>query len=171
MREIFETDEFLYEIETALTLDYNGEERELEPLTPYKNAGVRIVLYKPFAYNQAGHQEGGDKDDVISLTLPSEINGLPVTSIAEKAFAFADNLGEIVLPDSLIAIEKGAFFFCKNLDDIVIPENTEYIGDICFFCSGLKSAVLSDKISVIPDECFAYCRNLKEVKLSKNIKV
>ena len=55
-----------------------------------------------------------------TIVIPSNYKGLPVTLI--EATAFNDgNFKEIVIPNSILTIEKGAFKGCSNLEKITIP--------------------------------------------------
>ncbi|MDE7225654.1 MAG: leucine-rich repeat protein, partial [Ruminococcus sp.] len=54
------------------------------------------------------------------IVIPAEIDGLPVTSIGENAFAFCYNLTSITIPDSVKNIGKCAFYYCESLESITI---------------------------------------------------
>ena len=58
---------------------------------------------------------------VTEITIPTEIDGLPVTSIASSAFSGCTSLTEIVIPDSVTSISSYAFDNCGNLTDVTIP--------------------------------------------------
>lgn len=90
----------------------------------------------------------GVTDDLPeSVTIPSEIGGLPVAKIAERAFAFHETLTDIVIPESVTEIGEGAF---KN-------------------CYVLKSAVLPDSLREIPPNMFAVCEKLESVNIPKSV--
>ena len=55
-----------------------------------------------------------------------------VTFIGASAFAFCENLTEVVLPDTLVKIAETAFFGCKKMTAIDIPESVEYIARDAF---------------------------------------
>jgi hypothetical protein len=74
-----------------------------------------------------------------SVTIPSTIDGLPVTSIGDSAFFNCDKLTSVELPSSLISIGYGAFA-STNLASIVIPSSVTSIGDSAFtYCTKLAS--------------------------------
>lgn len=56
--------------------------------------------------------------DVI---IPSVIEGYPVTSIGDEAFAYCQDIYSIEVPDSVTYIGKGAFFECWNLMKMTLP--------------------------------------------------
>ena len=60
----------------------------------------------------------------LEITVPSEIEGIPVTQIASTAFKDCTSLKIIELPESIKVINKEAFDGCDNLDDIIIPKDS-----------------------------------------------
>ncbi len=104
-----------------------------------------------------------------ALIIPSNINGLAVTSIGSRAFWAAPVVTSVVIPDSvtnigeeafsavdshssltnivlgngIIGIGRGAFHFCDKLSSIKIPKNVASIGRLAFGgCFGLKSIIV-----------------------------
>ncbi|MGN0793487.1 MAG: leucine-rich repeat domain-containing protein [Aristaeellaceae bacterium] len=58
------------------------------------------------------------------LTVPAELNGMPVTSIGDGAFDRCDSLTSITLPDSIASVGSNPFSQCWNLQKInVSPEH------------------------------------------------
>ena len=57
---------------------------------------------------------GGD------VTIPDTINGLPVTSIGDFAFAGCTNLTSVAMGNSVINLGVGAFEMCTNLPAITV---------------------------------------------------
>ena len=68
------------------------------------------------------------------LILPATLNGLPVTSIAEGAFAGNLTLKTLIIPESITAIGKGILAECENLHALQTPlmgenkEGAQYLG-------------------------------------------
>lgn len=93
-------------------------------------------------------QVGNSHDACIDIntqgivTIPNEVNGYPVVTIAEYAFKQCNNLSEIVLPSSIKDIESLAFS-STSIERIVIPENVEHIGSQIFLCPMLKEIKVS----------------------------
>ncbi len=72
------------------------------------------------------------------LTIPSKIDGKPVTSIGDYAFAYLPILSSITIPDSVINIGDEAFCGCRSLASITIPDSVTSIGEGAFdICSNL----------------------------------
>lgn len=64
-----------------------------------------------------------------SVTIPSELDGYPVTSIGYIAFMAKYNLDNVVIPDSVTSIGDSAFAGCPNLTTVVIPNSVKKLGD------------------------------------------
>jgi hypothetical protein len=62
-----------------------------------------------------------------SLTIPSSIEGSPVTKIGSHAFYFQTTLNSITLPDSITSIGDNAFAAAEGLTSIVIPSGVTAI--------------------------------------------
>jgi hypothetical protein len=65
------------------------------------------------------------------VTIPTNINGLTVTSIGEYAFE-GDSLTSVTIPDSVTSIESAAFDFCYSLTSATIGNSVTNIGDEAF---------------------------------------
>lgn len=58
-----------------------------------------------------------------TLTIPSTIDNMPVTKIAQFAFYANPNIDKIYLPDSIKEIGKGAFALMNLTEKIKIPSD------------------------------------------------
>lgn len=59
--------------------------------------------------------------EVTDIAVPAEYCGKPVTKILLGAFKNATHLTSLVLPDTLLEIEKNALFGCSSLEEITLP--------------------------------------------------
>ena len=84
-----------------------------------------------------------------NVTVPDEIDGVPVTVIGEGAFAQNPTVEHVTLPDSVTVIQAKAFFYCPNLASVKIPRNLEEIGAGAFSDCVSLSAVYTDVLSSI----------------------
>lgn len=105
-----------------------------------------------------------------ALHIPDEIDGIPVTTIMERACSCCKDLIEITIPDSMRYIAPEAFDLCVSLKHIVLPSALEFIPDGLFLgCHQLEEVVIPDKATVIRNDAFMDCENLKSVKLHEKI--
>lgn len=109
------------------------------------------------------------KTKLESVTFLGEIDDEPLT-IGEYAFSEAINLDTIVLPDNLVAIEKGAFAnsAIKNVDisDIGLPLT---IGNNAFESTKIESFSFIDRITAIGEYSFFNTKELTRVEFLGNI--
>lgn len=78
--------------------------------------------------------------EVTEANIPSEIDGVKVTSIGYKAFAGCMGLMRVTIPDSVTSIGNYAFRGCTSLMNITIPADVEYAGANYFRgCTSLMS--------------------------------
>lgn len=89
-------------------------------MVPLATDNVRAETYGDFEYTVSDGTvkitkyvgSGG------SVTIPSEINGMPVTSIGERVFYYCSKLTTIDIPDSVTSIGSRAFYECSYLTNI-----------------------------------------------------
>lgn len=92
-----------------------------------------------------------------------------VIKIERFAFAYSD-LTEIILPNTITNIEKSAFQRCKKLLSINIPNSVEKIGEFAFSgCEVLVTAVLSNSIDTVKRDCFSNCQSLRKISIPDKV--
>lgn len=124
-----------------------------------------------FERNDDGYEVVSCDKDATSVIIPSDIEGTPVTGIANLAFENCKMLEEVVFPSTEDLYENGvgfeiggnAFMGCTALKSVEIPEAVSTIGRGAFYhCHALESVVLPDRCYVAP-YAFADCRSLTAV--------
>ena len=94
------------------------------------------------------------------LVIPAEMDGRPVTAIADGAFADHLNLESVTLPDSVTSIGARAFSGCYRLSSVNFPENLVSIGDEAFWSANLTYPVLPASLEFIGENAFRYNHSL-----------
>ena len=125
-----------------------------------------------YAVSEAGAQKQ-------HLTIPDEINGIPVTTISSGAFDGCDEVTLLTLGSNIRRIERGAVEDADSLVGIIVPEGLSAgwldiaggIGDGCAdgFRIFVSPALLNDYLTaenlakvadiIAPDESFVYETN------------
>lgn len=106
------------------------------------------------------------------VTIPNEIDGLPVVSIVKGVFRDCEILEKINLPQSLEFIGKLAFDNCVNLKEIVLPPKVKVIESKCFQdCKALSKITLSENLEMIKEKAFSECESLSEIVWNKKLKI
>lgn len=84
-----------------------------------------------FQVNDSGAITGykGSETDIV---IPSEVNGVKVTAVANGAFedlAGTSPITSVVLPEGVVSIGDMAFSQCKNLKSVTFPSTLKTIGN------------------------------------------
>ena len=103
------------------------------------------------------------------LTIPSTLDGYPVTSIGDWAFAWCvSRPTSVAIPDSVTSIGDWAFAYCEVLPSVAIPDSVTSIGDYAFSdCYSLTSVAIPDSVTSIGNYAFNYCTSLAGIWVSE----
>ena len=109
------------------------------------------------------------------LTIPSEIDGQPVTAIGENAFSGRTGFTQLSLPDSVTSIGGYAFHGCTGFTGTLsLPDSLTSIGDYAFYsCTGFTGGLsLPDSLTSIGDYAFSNCTGFSgKLTIPANTKV
>jgi BspA type Leucine rich repeat region (6 copies) len=127
------------------------------------------------------------------VTIPTNINGLTVTtigtnafendysltsvsipnsvtSIGEDAFALCYSLTNVTIGNSVTNIGEGAFYYCYSLTSVTIPGSVTSIGDSAFdACSSLTNVMIPDSLTSIGEAAFDSCTHLTNVTIPNSV--
>ena len=109
-------------------------------------------------------------DIVINDTVTYEGANYAVTSMADDAFAYCNQLTSIVLPQTLRNLGKNAFLSCTRLTSCIIPDST--ITEIpfeAFLKAGLIEFRVPEGVTYIEQRSFEQMPNLLRVQLANSV--
>ena len=103
-----------------------------------------------------------------AITIPSQIDGKPVTSIGGAAFYYCSSLTSITIPNSVTSIGSNAFDDCHSLTGITIPNSVTSIGwDAFEDCHSLTSVTIGNSVTSIGVRAFNGCKKLTQINVDK----
>lgn len=104
-----------------------------------------------------------------SYTVPAAIANR-LTAIGQGAFAGAQGLTSITLPESVQTIGDEAFRNCSALTGIEIPDKVSAVPNYAFSgCSALTGVTMSDNVSSIGEGAFQNCYSLNRINLPSKL--
>ncbi len=102
--------------------------------------------------------------NATECVIPSQIDGIAVTSITNNAFSDCNLLQSCIIPEGIVHISHNAFEKCYNLKSIEFPDSLTYIGDRAFnYCSSLIQVVIPKNVETLGMFAFDNCEQLRHV--------
>lgn len=127
----------------------------------------KIVIpseYNGVAITSIGNEAFRDCSDLTSVTI-----GNSVTSIGDSAFYNCSKLKSITIPDSVTSIGIYAFSSCSSLTSVTIGNSVTSIGDYAFYYSGLTSVIIGSSVTSIGKSAFNRCSSLSEITIPDSV--
>ena len=126
------------------------------------------AAYVSFDYDEteAGVTIAAYTGTAAYVSIPSEIDGRPVTAIGEKAFQYNRAVRSVSIPGSVTVIRDNAFRECPHLSEVTLGDGIGAIEDMAFCgCQSLTAVDIPGSVRNIGIYAFAYCGALQSVTL------
>ena len=167
---------------TTPGLGMNSEPVTFTPTdtTDYTVATTTVqVMVIPFVFTtNAVATKAGDLTLAITgyngpggaVIIPDAINGLPVTSIAARAFYECHVLTSLTLGPNVTDIGEAAFNVCSSLTNLVIGTNVNNIEPVAFaYCGSLANVTIPDSVTNIGNSAFDDDARLTSVAIGSGV--
>ncbi len=104
------------------------------------------------------------------VTIPSTINGMPVTKVATDSWTQTGRITSLTIPNSVT--EFGGYLAGKSITSVVFAPGSPLttIGELAFrSMDGLTSVTLPENLTTIPTSAFRYTTSLTSIVLPNTI--
>ncbi|MCK4552240.1 MAG: leucine-rich repeat protein, partial [Tenericutes bacterium] len=142
--------------DSELANEYTFEVMPIEDITVYVKWMPLIEdstdNYTFELYTDGTYEVTGFLGDYSDLVIPSQYQGISVTSIGNWAFEHL-NITSVVIPNTVTYIGYNSFSDCRDLVSVYIPSSVTYISYSAFAkCDSLIEIRVGDLNSVFADE-------------------
>src|SRR6266566_4307113 len=105
-----------------------------------------------------------------AVTIPSSINGLPVTGIGSSVFKQNFSLTSVMIPNTVTSIGNNAFDSCILLTRITVPDSVTNIGTRAFqVCFNVTNVIMGNGLISIGDSAFYNLDGLTDLVFGTNL--
>jgi len=106
----------------------------------------------------------GYEGNPFEVTIPSEVEGYPVTSIEYLGIEIDYYLESITIPYGVETIGGMLFENCRNLKSVELPDSVTTIGEYAFSgCEKLEDIELPSSLTGIGPAAFKSCSSIKNI--------
>lgn len=160
--------DFIYTKDGRKLLSCECKETLDQPLPFEDENGRRVVFYNNHVMGYDEYNSMMDRwdDEFYYEVTPGTV------IICDKAFSRCENLGDILIPESVKAIGLRAFEDCKSLKQFIFPSEVKVVKEYCFIaCTSLKSVKLPDSLETIEKCAFGACSKLNKIEFPETVKI
>ena len=104
-----------------------------------------------------------------NITIPTELNKIPVTGIGNYAFYGRSALANVTIPQGITSIGDAAFLECDTLISATIEEGVPTGTNMFNGCDNLATVKLPESLTTIATGSFASCPALNHVTIPDNV--
>lgn len=138
------------------------------------SAAVDYVLYSTAGGYLRINQHNGTLTDCSDLSgdlvIPTTVEGITITSIADRAFYGQEKLTSVSVPSSVKSVGDQVFQKCLALKTVTLSEGVETLGKNAFcYCYSLSSVSLPTTLQKVDDNAFQKCIALKSITVPSGV--
>ena len=104
-----------------------------------------------------------------NITIPTDLNYIPVTGIGNYAFYGRSALANVTIPQGITSIGDSAFLDCDTLISATIEEGVPTGTNMFNGCDNLATVKLPESLTTIATGSFASCPALNHVTIPDNV--
>ena len=104
-----------------------------------------------------------------NITIPKELDDIPVTGIGNYAFYGRSALANVTIPQGITSIGDSAFLDCDTLISATIEEGVPTGTNMFNGCDNLATVKLPESLTTIATGSFASCPALNHVTIPDNV--
>lgn len=104
-----------------------------------------------------------------NITIPTELDDIPVTGIGNYAFYGRSALANVTIPQGITSIGDSAFLDCDTLISATIEEGVPTGTNMFNGCDNLATVKLPESLTTIATGSFASCPALNHVTIPDNV--
>ena len=108
-------------------------------------------------------------DGPYNITIPTELDDIPVTGIGNYAFYHLSALTNVTIPQGITSIGDAAFSYCDGLISATIEEGVPIGTNMFNACGNLATVKLPESLTTIATGSFTYCSALNHVTIPDNV--
>jgi hypothetical protein len=109
-------------------------------------------------------------DAIGDVTIPSQIGGYPVTSLANELFSGNAKITSATIPDSVTTVGTWTFWSCSSMTTVKLPAGltaiTDNMLDNCFV---LSSVTIPSTVTSIGSHSFNNCWALQTINIYRAV--
>ncbi len=103
------------------------------------------------------------------VTIPAEIDGLPVKAFGTSVFKDCTELTSVLLPEGMTDLGLGTFENCTSLSEIELPSGITEINSVVFWsCAALTEIGIPEGVTTIGEGTF-YGTGLKTIIIPESV--
>ena len=137
---------------------YDEEDTPVSKDDYYDDDGEVIMPSDGLYYVATGYS-----NSVGDAVIYSEIDGIPVTSIASQAFLMCRKITSLTVQEGVTNLGSAAFAYCTALTEVTLPSTIVMDYSAFAMCIALESVIIPEGVESIALQAFYGCDSLSRI--------